>query len=50
MKCSFIKEQRPVFQLLTMYRRALKVRRSGYYAWFKEPQLHRALKSAKFPD
>ncbi len=46
MKYAFIKEHRSEFRLSSMCR-VLKVHRSGYFAWLKEPQSPRALESAK---
>jgi putative transposase len=45
-KYAFIKEHRSEFRLSSMCR-VLKVHRSGYYAWLKEPQSPRALENAK---
>ena len=49
MKYAFIKEQRSEFRLSSMCR-VLKVHRSGYYAWLKEPQSPRALENAKLSE
>ena len=49
MKYAFIKEHRQEFRLLSMCR-VLKVHRSGYYAWLKEPQSPRALENAKLSE
>ena len=46
MKYAFIKEYHSEFRLLSMGR-VLKLHRSGYYAWLKEPQSPRALEGAK---
>jgi putative transposase len=48
-KYAFIKEHRQEFRLLSMCR-VLKVHRSGYYAWLKEPQSPRALENAKLSE
>ena len=45
-KYAFIKEHRSEFRLSSMCR-VLKVHRSGYYAWLKDPQSPRALENAK---
>ena len=46
MRYAFIKEHRHGFRLLSMCW-VLKVHRSGYYAWLKDPQSPRALENAK---
>lgn len=48
-KYAFIKEHRQEFRLLSI-RQVLKVYRSGYYAWLKEPQSPRALENAKLSE
>ncbi|WP_277540856.1 IS3 family transposase [Polynucleobacter sphagniphilus] len=48
-KYAFIKEHRDEFRLSSMCR-VLKVHRSGYYAWLKEPQSPRALENAKLAE
>jgi putative transposase len=48
-KYAFIKEHRQEFRLLSMCR-VLKVHRSGYYAWLKEPQSPRVLENAKLSE